>query len=173
MFSNIESRLSRPNNDGKEPERKRRKEDAREIETEEVFIGLDQFQGDKIGSLYGFQDHLLDLVSPAFYVHLYTIRVSKTAFQNFMDFVNVDPTDRQFANIWNHYRRRKKMIPEAQTYSAMREFIQLNIYHLRGYRQHLLQHLMTFWQYRRISRDQLLNCMELYDHLVAKYPRVG
>jgi len=122
-----------------EPGPKRRKD-----EETPLFLGLDQFEGIRIGSLHGFQDFQIDA--------------------RLLEYEDVQATDIQFASMWNHFRRRKKNIPDTQTFQAIIEFIELNIDHLQIYRLHLLQHLITLWNYRRISRDQLMQCMEFYDN---------
>jgi len=114
--------------------------------------GLDPFEGIETGADFnGFLDRQMDV--------------------QLLDFLDVEEDERRFASIWNYYRRRLPVLADTGTFDAMKEFIELNIGHLYNYRLQLLQLLIMLWQYRRIGRDQMLECMVLYDRLIVKHGR--
>lgn len=73
--------------------------------------------------------------------------------------------EKKFCNLWNRFSRPVTVIADTDTYNKFLEFIRLNIDNLKGLRLQLLKHVMTFWEHKRLSRDQMLACMMEYDKL--------
>lgn len=78
-------------------------------------------------------------------------------------FTDVDETEKKFINLWNRFCRQVVVIADMDTYSTFLEFIRQYVEKLKGLRVQLLKHTMTFWEHKRISRDQMLACMMEYD----------
>jgi hypothetical protein len=87
------------------------------------------------------------------------------------EFDDVLPQEKHFAKLWNRFLKSHCVIADHIIPSKCLEFVKANSNDLMQHdlRQHLLLHLMGFWDHGLISSSHLLNIMVEYDRISEEH----